>query len=140
MAAGSGRSGLRAFVAACRLQWQQWAATAVGSRSPLHLVLGNEASDLDSVACALVYAYHLAKQPRMAARLVLPLVNVPLAELPLRTEITHVLARLQLAPSELLSIHELDVPKLLAAGYHPLPSGSPAHPPALSPAGLFWQG
>lgn len=54
----------------------------------VHIVLGNESCDLDSVVSALCLSlllYHEGKQQ------VLPVLNIPQEELPLRTEVNYLL-------------------------------------------------
>ncbi|XP_071496295.1 exopolyphosphatase PRUNE1-like [Diadema antillarum] len=60
----------------------------------VHLVIGNEACDLDSTVSAITYAYHLSQKPHRGdeeVRTYIPVLNVPRSELPLRTEVTHLL-------------------------------------------------
>lgn len=46
------------------------AAAGLGGAAPMaRLVLGNEAADLDSVACALVYAMHLSHMHKVCQSL-----------------------------------------------------------------------
>ena len=66
----------------------------------LHLVLGNEACDADSVVSALLYAFHLhAHAPPPSPRLLLPLVSCRRADWPLRREAASLLALALPAPA-----------------------------------------
>ena len=60
---------------------------ALASDRILHFVLGNEASDLDSMVSSVMYAYH-AGQARADENgpVVLPLINIPRADFKLRRE------------------------------------------------------
>jgi exopolyphosphatase len=69
---------------------------------PLHLVLGNEACDADSVVSAIAHAYwlHAERPPFLpAAALVAPVVSCRRAEWPLRREAASLLAEALLGPS-----------------------------------------
>ena len=52
------------------------------------VVFGNEASDVDSMFCALVTAWYLAHifPPNKAGKIFLPLINTPRKEISLRPE------------------------------------------------------
>ncbi|EDQ90582.1 uncharacterized protein MONBRDRAFT_6969 [Monosiga brevicollis MX1] len=79
----------------------------------VHVVMGNEASDLDSVVSTFVRAWQLqqdlsADQTDPArSMVVLPLINTTREDLPLRAEVMHVLGRHNLSPDELCYIDEL---------------------------------
>ncbi|XP_033625283.1 protein prune homolog 2-like isoform X3 [Asterias rubens] len=66
------------------------------SRKNIHVVLGNESCDLDSAVSALVWAYHLSKQEETQHKwdVVVPVLNIPRHDFPLRTEVTHFLSTL----------------------------------------------
>uniref|UniRef100_A0A8C3ASJ9 Prune exopolyphosphatase n=1 Tax=Cyclopterus lumpus TaxID=8103 RepID=A0A8C3ASJ9_CYCLU len=74
--------------------------------SGLHVVLGNEACDLDSMVCALTYAYFLSKA------LVIPLLNIRQSELLLRSDCVYLLRQVCLSPDLLLFRDQLDLPAL----------------------------
>ena len=75
-----------------------------------HLVVGNEAGDLDSLACAIAFAY-LAQANDSAPWV--PIVQTPRADLVLRPENLRVLAHCGIDPAHLCCVDEL--PKLLPA-------------------------
>lgn len=73
--------------------------------SVLRIVCGNEAADFDSVASALTYAfcsYH--KDPE---NLVIPIINIPRAELRLRKDVVATLGRLNVTEDLLFFAEEL---------------------------------
>ncbi|KNC51582.1 uncharacterized protein AMSG_12073 [Thecamonas trahens ATCC 50062] len=74
-------------------EWLETAWTAVDAATATSavLVVGNEAADVDSVVCALAWAYTL-RNKAIEGCVVLPVIGVPAAELPLRTEVTALLA------------------------------------------------
>ncbi|WFD20902.1 exopolyphosphatase [Malassezia caprae] len=75
--------------------------------SRTHLVVGNEAGDLDSVACAIAYAYlHQASDDAQWV----PIVQTPRADLVLRPENLRVLAHCGIDPAHLCCVDELPQP------------------------------
>ncbi|XP_068426004.1 exopolyphosphatase PRUNE1 isoform X2 [Clinocottus analis] len=95
------------FLSSCR-ETVKGAPTA----AVLHVVLGNEACDLDSMVCALTYAYFLSK----TEPLVVPLLNIRQVELPLRSDNVFLLQRVSLSPDLLLFRDQLDLRALHRAG------------------------
>jgi inorganic pyrophosphatase/exopolyphosphatase len=71
----------------------------------MHIVLGNEAADLDSIACSLVMAWRLSHD---SACLVLPVVNTTRADLVLRTEVEYMMKRLAISSEDICFVDELD--------------------------------
>lgn len=61
----------------------------VSEFSTVKVVLGNESCDLDSAVCALVYALVLRESlgPSVGTTMVLPVLNIPQSDLPLKTEV-----------------------------------------------------
>ncbi|XP_059195945.1 exopolyphosphatase PRUNE1 [Centropristis striata] len=93
------------FLTSCR-------AVKVDPEQPgpgVHVVLGNEACDVDSMVCALTYAYFLSKT---GESLVLPLMNIRQAELPLRSDNVFLLQQLDLNQDLLLFRDQLDLKTL----------------------------
>ncbi|PNY23706.1 exopolyphosphatase [Tolypocladium capitatum] len=72
---------------------------SLSTSSPLTVV------DLDSLCCAILYAYVRSHTPPHSLHI--PLSNLPRADLGLRTEMTAVLHRAGLAPADLLTLCEL---------------------------------
>lgn len=75
---------------------------------PVHVVLGNEACDMDSMVCALVYAYFLHKTCSGEA-LVVPLMNIPEVDFVLRSDSVFLLGKTGLSPDLLLFKDQLDL-------------------------------
>eukprot|EP00730_Choanoeca_flexa_P011811 TRINITY_DN2818_c0_g1_i1.p1 TRINITY_DN2818_c0_g1~~TRINITY_DN2818_c0_g1_i1.p1 ORF type:complete len:359 (+),score=80.15 TRINITY_DN2818_c0_g1_i1:56-1132(+) len=92
---------LKAFLAQSRLSLR------AAQSQPIHLVLGNEAADLDSVASALVTAWQLSR--RNPANPVVPVINTVRCDLVLRTEVDHVLRRLAISQDDLTFIEDLNL-------------------------------
>ncbi|KJE96740.1 hypothetical protein CAOG_07014 [Capsaspora owczarzaki ATCC 30864] len=100
----------------------------------LHVIMGNEASDLDSMACSIALAFALNNQQASNSQAnqtagpaaipvhpvvpvpsvsIIPLMNIPRAEFPLRTEATFMFHRLKLDTSSLLFLDDLDLSDLV---------------------------
>lgn len=83
--------------------------------SAFHVVLGNEACDVDSMVCALTYAYFLSKTVH-SEMLVLPLLNIRQSDLVLRSDNVFLLRQVVLSPDLLLFRDQLDLKALHRAG------------------------
>ncbi|XP_017260386.1 exopolyphosphatase PRUNE1, partial [Kryptolebias marmoratus] len=81
----------------------------------VHVVLGNEACDLDSMVSSLAFAYFLSKTVGGEA-LALPLLNIRQSELVLRSDIIFLLRQTGLSPDLLLFRDQLDLRALHQAG------------------------
>ncbi|XP_071582959.1 exopolyphosphatase PRUNE1 isoform X3 [Heliangelus exortis] len=82
----------------------------------VHVVMGNEACDLDSTVSALALAYFLAKTSSAPATTFVPVLNIPRAELPLRTETVFLLGEQGIPPTSLICRDEIDLGGLHGAG------------------------
>ncbi|KAM6968118.1 exopolyphosphatase PRUNE1 [Aplochiton taeniatus] len=80
-----------------------------------HVVLGNEACDMDSMVSALVYAYFLFKTQSQGLTAV-PVLNIPRSEFALRTDSMLLLSRSGLRADLLLFRDQLDLRALNQAG------------------------
>ncbi|KPM35445.1 hypothetical protein AK830_g11116 [Neonectria ditissima] len=98
----SSRQTLQAFLATAR---KALGTPAAQRTAPLTFVVGNESADLDSLSCAVVYAYIRTNSPPHALHI--PLSNLPRADLGLRTEMTAVLKSAGLSPADLLTLSDL---------------------------------
>lgn len=76
-------------------------------QEPTLVVLGNEACDLDSAVSALVLAFFLHRIGRHAPRNVIPVLNIPRKELPLKTEVTYFLQKKSLDLNDLVCNDEI---------------------------------
>ncbi|KAM8870154.1 exopolyphosphatase PRUNE1 isoform 1-T1 [Spinachia spinachia] len=83
--------------------------------SGFHVVLGNEACDVDSMVCALTYAYFLSKTG-CSETLVVPMLNIRQSELPLRSDSVSLLRQVALDPELLLFRDQLDLRALHRTG------------------------
>ncbi|XP_070692308.1 exopolyphosphatase PRUNE1 isoform X1 [Pempheris klunzingeri] len=79
-----------------------------------HVVLGNESCDIDSMVCALTYAYFLSKSHR--DMLALPLLNIRRSDLSLRSDNVALLQQVCLPVDLLLFRDQLDLRALQRAG------------------------
>ncbi|KAM9006389.1 exopolyphosphatase PRUNE1 isoform 1-T1 [Sarcophilus harrisii] len=100
---------------------------------PLHIVLGNEACDLDSMVSALALAYYLENTSESKAAFV-PVLNIPRSELALRGDSVFMLSELNIPESSLIFRDEIDLHALHQTGkltlslvdHHALPSSDAA--------------
>ncbi|XP_035019728.1 exopolyphosphatase PRUNE1 [Hippoglossus stenolepis] len=93
------------FLSICRR------AVQVNTEQPgprFHIVLGNEACDVDSVVSALAYAYFLSKT-LPSEMLALPLMNIRQSELLLRSDVVFLLRQTGLSPDVLMFRDQLDL-------------------------------
>ncbi|XP_017334001.1 exopolyphosphatase PRUNE1 isoform X2 [Ictalurus punctatus] len=81
------------------------------SSGQLHVVLGNEACDVDSMVSALTFAYFLSKTID-SGKAVVPVLNIPRAEFPLRSDSTFLLRESGLSQDYLLFRDEVDLHSL----------------------------
>lgn len=89
------------FLTSCRT------ALSGSGPGPVHVVLGNEACDMDSMVCALVYAYFLHKTvPGLS---VIPVLNIAQRDLVLRSDSVALLSEARLSPDLLLFRDQLDL-------------------------------
>ncbi|XP_051921627.1 exopolyphosphatase PRUNE1 [Hippocampus zosterae] len=92
------------------------ASDGLPSGHPFHVVLGNEACDLDSMVSSLVYAYYLSKTRGDEEVLSVPLLNIRQGELLLRSDNVFLLRQAGLSPDFLLFRDQLDLAALWRAG------------------------
>ncbi|XP_052785753.1 uncharacterized protein LOC128221254 [Mya arenaria] len=72
----------------------------------IHVVIGNEACDLDSAVCALVYAYYLNQK---SDNIVVPVLNIAASQFRLRTETTYFFSKLEIPTESLIFNDQLDL-------------------------------
>lgn len=85
---------LREFLAKCRPPFT----------SPIHVVVGNEAADLDSISCAIALAYLRQKTSPFQS---VPIANIPRSELTLRRDVLLAFSLADISPADVLFIDEL---------------------------------
>ncbi|NXC40792.1 PRUN1 Exopolyphosphatase, partial [Penelope pileata] len=107
----------------------------VRRRQEVHVVMGNEACDLDSAVSALALAYFLAKtSPTAPKAAFIPVLNIPRSDFALRTETTFLLREHSIPDASLVFRDEIDLAGLHRAGllsltlvdHHILPSADAA--------------
>ncbi|XP_053330731.1 exopolyphosphatase PRUNE1 [Spea bombifrons] len=81
-----------------------------------HIVLGNEACDLDSMVSAMTLAYFLAKTSSSKNLVHIPVLNIPREDFPLRTESTFFLKENGISQEILTFRDEIDIPSLYESG------------------------
>ncbi|XP_064898905.1 exopolyphosphatase PRUNE1 isoform X1 [Columba livia] len=82
----------------------------------IHVVMGNEACDLDSTVSALALAYFLAKTAPAPKAAFVPVLNIPRADFALRTETTFLLREQGVPAAALVFRDEIDLGGLHRAG------------------------
>ncbi|NXP58302.1 PRUN1 Exopolyphosphatase, partial [Chloropsis cyanopogon] len=82
----------------------------------IHVVMGNEACDLDSTISALALAYFLTQTSPGAKPAVVPVLNIPRADFALRTETTFLLRDRGIPAASLIFRDEIDLGGLHQAG------------------------
>lgn len=80
--------------------------------SKVHVVLGNEACDLDSAVSAIVTAYLLHELQPVKNILVVPVLNIARKDVKLRTEITYFFQQVDIPLDSLICRDEIDLGKL----------------------------
>lgn len=81
-----------------------------------HVILGNEACDMDSVVSTLVYAYFVHKANRRPNTVIVPVLNIPLREYHLRCDVNRFLEEIKINPEFLIFRDNIDL-KLLSDGH-----------------------
>ncbi|XP_058677527.1 exopolyphosphatase PRUNE1 [Ammospiza nelsoni] len=82
----------------------------------IHVVMGNEACDLDSAVSALALAYFLAQTTPAPKAAFVPVLNIPRADFALRTETTFLLRERGIPDASLVFRDEIDLGGLHHAG------------------------
>ena len=96
---------VRTFLRQAKRHLQQ----ALQQKGTASFVIGNESADLDSIACALVYGYLQSSkiQARRQNHFLIPVVNIPASDLPLRPELTALLRHADCKPEDLINLDDL---------------------------------
>ncbi|KAM4690988.1 exopolyphosphatase PRUNE1 [Rhinophrynus dorsalis] len=81
-----------------------------------HVVLGNEACDLDSMVSAMTLAYYLAKTSSSRNLVYVPVLNIPRDDFPLRTESTFFLKESGISEEHMTFRDEIDLQTLYESG------------------------
>ncbi len=88
----------------------------LNNKKIIHVVMGNEASDLDSMASSIVYASFLEKTSKSDDELFIPLINIPAADFKLRTEAVYLFAEAGIETTNLLFIDEINIEEIFKSG------------------------
>ncbi|NXO46541.1 PRUN1 Exopolyphosphatase, partial [Locustella ochotensis] len=88
----------------------------IRQRQEIHVVMGNEACDLDSAVSALALAYFLAQTSPAPGAAFVPVLNIPRADFALRTETTFLLRDRGIPAASLIFRDEIDLGGLHHAG------------------------
>lgn len=81
-----------------------------------HVVLGNEACDLDSMVSAITLAYFLSKTSSSKNLVYIPVLNIPREDFPLRTECSFFLRENRISEDLLTFRDEVDLADLYESG------------------------
>ncbi|MCB1213170.1 MAG: DHH family phosphoesterase [Chlamydiia bacterium] len=84
--------------------------------SPVHIVMGNEAADLDSISAAVARAKHLSLKSTNSEDLFLPVINISREELPLRRDAEFLFTLLNINSESLLFTDDIPFDSLAANG------------------------
>lgn len=86
--------------------------------STVKVVMGNESCDLDSAVCSLVHAQLLRESlgPSLSSTVVLPVLNIPQSDLPLKTEIMFYFSENDVPLDLLIFRDQIDLRALSDAG------------------------
>ncbi|XP_069734764.1 exopolyphosphatase PRUNE1 [Phaenicophaeus curvirostris] len=88
----------------------------VRNHREVHVVMGNEACDLDSTVSALAMAYFLAQSSPAPKAAFIPVLNIPRADFALRTETTFLLREQGIPTTSLVFRDEIDLGELHSTG------------------------
>mgnify|MGYP001767614203 CR=1 FL=1 len=88
----------------------------LNNKKIIHVVMGNEASDLDSMASSVVYAYFMEKTSTKANELYIPLINIPAEDFKLRTEAVYLFSEAGIEAANLLFIDEINISEIFKTG------------------------
>ncbi|XP_056366963.1 exopolyphosphatase PRUNE1 [Oenanthe melanoleuca] len=100
------------FVAGIRARLQDH----IQQHQEIHVVMGNEACDLDSTVSALALAYFLAQSSPAPGAAVVPVLNIPRAEFALRGETAFLLRERGVPAAALVFRDDIDLRALHRAG------------------------
>ena len=82
----------------------------------VRVVMGNEASDLDSMASSIAYGY-LLSQSLPGGEIVLPVMNIPRDDFKLRTEAVYLFKEVGIDISRLVFLDEIKLDALKTENY-----------------------
>lgn len=97
-------------------QWLRGLAAEAQGQRPLRAVLGNEASDLDSMASSVAYARFLAAQAGPNDPMTVPVINIPREDFALRTEAVWLFREAGVQVASLIFLDEIELDTVNARG------------------------
>ena len=103
---------VNSFLKSCRTRLTALIHTANPSQPHLHVVMGNESADLDSIVCSITYAYFSQWKSNQAEKaaaqedLFFPLINIPRIDFPLRTEVVKAFQMCNISPEDLIFVDD----------------------------------
>ena len=95
---------LNSFLKAAKI-----AATSLSSHNIIHIVLGNQASDADSIISSLCHAYFAQQRNNSANISYVPAICIPRAEIHFRREVKLLLELVDLDLDDLICLEEIPV-------------------------------
>ena len=112
------------------------AASAAGvTQLRFHVIMGNEASDADSMICALVLAWYLTiLHPPQTGNIFIPICNITREELPLRQDARYPIHSVGLDTALLIFTDEIDLRSLAAGAASNAQSSSSSSSSSSSPS------
>ncbi|EDV21335.1 uncharacterized protein TRIADDRAFT_60259 [Trichoplax adhaerens] len=91
-------------------------SSLVEVKENIHIVMGNEAADLDSIVCSITYAYFLAQRSLTESNVrVIPVIDIPRKDFQLRAEISYLFKSIKLKENLLTFADEIDLQALYDA-------------------------
>jgi len=85
--------------------------TSAAEHPVFHFVLGNTSSDLDSMTCAMIYAYFKQSQEEDKRQIYLPLINIPQEDFKLRKDAVNLYEKLGFPANDCIFIDQIPSPQ-----------------------------
>ncbi|MCL2792737.1 MAG: DHH family phosphoesterase [Spirochaetaceae bacterium] len=82
------------------------------SKNIIHVVIGNEAADIDSIASSIVYAFFRESINQKKEEIFLPVINIPEDDLRLRNEAIYLFSQTGIDPKNLIFIDQINLKEL----------------------------
>lgn len=89
----------------------------IDNNKKIHIIMGNEAADLDSIVSAIVYGWFKTFLTKNHSNeLFIPLINIPAADFKLRTEVVWLFSEVGIETQNLCFIDEINMEEMFKAG------------------------
>ena len=85
-------------------------------KSIIHVVIGNEAADIDSIASSIVYAFFRESINPKKEEIFIPVINIPEQDLRLRNEAIYLFSQTGINAKNLIFIDQIDLKELARKG------------------------